>query len=154
MKCVSRIYLPSHKHAQSFQVCLAPKYPAGQLRPLGIVNPQHPSQTHLCSSTCHTQASSRYHNNLREWGQLKFPIINQLPSVLAFSAGEFVRIGSMSPPKVAIITSGASGFGLAVIEVLVSKRWKVHIFDLNHNIGNAAALRLQSTVFHKVNITS
>lgn len=60
----------------------------------------------------------------------------------------------MSSPKVAIITGGASGFGLAVTEALISKGWKVHIFDLNHDAGNAVALRLRNTVFHKVDVTS
>lgn len=60
----------------------------------------------------------------------------------------------MSSPKVAIITGGASGFGLAVTEVLTSKGWKVHIFDLNHTAGSAVASRLPNTVFHKVDVTS
>lgn len=60
----------------------------------------------------------------------------------------------MSPPKVAIITGGASGFGLAVTEALVSKGWKVHILDLNQDAGKAVASRLQNTVFHKVDVTS
>lgn len=59
----------------------------------------------------------------------------------------------MSPPK-AIITGGASGFGLAVTEALVAKGWKVHIFDLNQDAGNAVASRLDNTVFHKVDVTS
>lgn len=60
----------------------------------------------------------------------------------------------MSSYKVAIITGGASGFGLAVTEALTSKGWKVHIFDLNHDAGNAVASRLRNTVFHKVDVTS
>lgn len=59
----------------------------------------------------------------------------------------------MSTPK-AIITGGASGFGLAVTEALVAKGWKVHIFDLNHNAGKVVASRLHNTVFHKVDVTS
>lgn len=61
---------------------------------------------------------------------------------------------SMSPPKMAVITGGASGFGLAVTEALISKGWKVHIFDLNQDAGNAVASRLHNTVFHKVDVTS
>jgi NAD(P)-dependent dehydrogenase (short-subunit alcohol dehydrogenase family) len=60
----------------------------------------------------------------------------------------------MSPPKVAIITGGASGFGLAVTEALVSKGCRVHILDLNHDAGNAVASRLPNTVFHKVDVRS
>lgn len=60
----------------------------------------------------------------------------------------------MSSPKVAIITGGASGFGLAVTEVLTSKGWTVHIFDLNQAAGSAVASRLPNTVFHEVNVTS
>ncbi|POS70847.1 3-beta-hydroxysteroid dehydrogenase [Diaporthe helianthi] len=60
----------------------------------------------------------------------------------------------MSPPKVAIITGGASGFGLAVTEALVSKGWRVHILDLNDDAGNAVASRLPNTVFHSVDVTS
>lgn len=60
----------------------------------------------------------------------------------------------MSSPKVAIITGGASGFGLAVTEALILKGWKVHIFDLNDAAGTAVASRLRNTVFHKVDVTS
>lgn len=60
----------------------------------------------------------------------------------------------MSSPRVAIITGGASGFGLAVTEALTSKGWTVHIFDLNHAAGSAVASRLPNTVFHEVDVTS
>ncbi|KAJ0119955.1 3-beta-hydroxysteroid dehydrogenase [Diaporthe amygdali] len=60
----------------------------------------------------------------------------------------------MSSLKVAIITGGASGFGLAVTEALISKGWKVHIFDLNGLAGSAVSSRLQNTIFHKVDVTS
>ncbi|KAG8158594.1 hypothetical protein KVR01_011716 [Diaporthe batatas] len=60
----------------------------------------------------------------------------------------------MSPPKVAIITGGASGFGLAVTEALLSKGWRVHILDLNADAGSAVAARLPNTVFHRADVTS
>ncbi|KAI1460404.1 3-beta-hydroxysteroid dehydrogenase [Annulohypoxylon moriforme] len=53
----------------------------------------------------------------------------------------------MPTSKVAIITGGASGLGLAVAEVFSQKGWRVHIFDVNDvSLGNC--------VFHKVDVAS
>lgn len=53
----------------------------------------------------------------------------------------------MSTSKVAIITGGASGLGLAVAEVFSRKGWRVHIFDWNE-------VSLDNCVFHKVDVAS
>ncbi|XDG09179.1 hypothetical protein ABKA04_008794 [Annulohypoxylon sp. FPYF3050] len=53
----------------------------------------------------------------------------------------------MSTSKVAIITGGASGLGLAVAEVFSRKGWRVHIFDLNE-------VSLDNCVFHEVDVAS
>ncbi|KAI1087094.1 3-beta-hydroxysteroid dehydrogenase [Rostrohypoxylon terebratum] len=53
----------------------------------------------------------------------------------------------MSTSKVAIVTGGASGLGLAVAEVFSQKGWRVHIFDLNE-------ASLDNSVFHKVDVAS
>ncbi|KAI2465875.1 15-hydroxyprostaglandin dehydrogenase [Annulohypoxylon bovei var. microspora] len=53
----------------------------------------------------------------------------------------------MSNSKVAIITGGASGLGLAVAEVFSQKGWRVHIFDLNE-------VSLSNCIFHKVDVAS
>ncbi len=54
----------------------------------------------------------------------------------------------MSNSKVAIITGGASGLGFAVAELLSSKSWRVHIFDLNE--PNKAT----DCTYHKVDVDS
>ena len=43
--------------------------------------------------------------------------------------------------KVAIVTGGASGLGLATVEAYLSKGAKVAIFDLNVEQGQAVAAR-------------
>lgn len=57
----------------------------------------------------------------------------------------------MSNSKVAIITGGASGLGLAVVEVLSRKGWHVHIFDL-HEVDGVASL--SNCISHKVDVAS
>ncbi|OTA93581.1 hypothetical protein M434DRAFT_385567 [Hypoxylon sp. CO27-5] len=59
-----------------------------------------------------------------------------------------------SNSKVAIITGGASGLGLAVAEVYCRKNWHVHIFDLNEANGNATAASLNNCTFHRVDVAS
>ncbi|KAI0841171.1 3-beta-hydroxysteroid dehydrogenase [Hypoxylon sp. FL0890] len=56
--------------------------------------------------------------------------------------------------KVAIITGGASGLGLAVAEAFSRKSWRVHIFDLNEASGDATAASLINCTFHKVDVAS
>jgi 3-hydroxyacyl-CoA dehydrogenase/3-hydroxy-2-methylbutyryl-CoA dehydrogenase len=48
--------------------------------------------------------------------------------------------------KVAIVTGGASGLGLATVEAFVAKGAKVVIFDLNQQQGDEVAARLGSSV--------
>ncbi|KAI0152105.1 3-beta-hydroxysteroid dehydrogenase [Hypoxylon sp. NC0597] len=56
--------------------------------------------------------------------------------------------------KVAIITGGASGLGLAVAEVYCRKNWRVHVFDLNETNRNATVTSLTNCTFHKVDVAS
>jgi NAD(P)-dependent dehydrogenase (short-subunit alcohol dehydrogenase family) len=60
----------------------------------------------------------------------------------------------MPSQKVAIITGGASGMGLAVAQALCSRgTWDIHIVDLNVASGEAAAASLSAT-FHQADVTS
>lgn len=55
--------------------------------------------------------------------------------------------------KVAIVTGGASGLGLATVEAFAAKGAKVAIFDLNAEQGQATAERLGANVlFCQVNV--
>ncbi|PGH28268.1 hypothetical protein AJ80_00159 [Polytolypa hystricis UAMH7299] len=57
--------------------------------------------------------------------------------------------------KVALITGGAAGMGLAVTSKLVEDGWSVIIADINHDIGVQAAASLgSSTTFIKVDVTN
>jgi len=53
--------------------------------------------------------------------------------------------------KVALITGGASGLGLAVAKSLTEKGWKIAVADMNVSTGEAAAKELNGT-FHKTNV--
>ena len=56
--------------------------------------------------------------------------------------------------KVAIVTGGASGLGLATVEAYLAKGAKVAIFDLNVEQGQAVAARLGANVlFCQVNVS-
>ncbi len=57
--------------------------------------------------------------------------------------------------KVAIVTGGASGLGLAACEALVEKGAKVCIFDMNRAIGEQAVSSLgqENACFAEVNVT-
>ncbi|NVK38049.1 MAG: SDR family NAD(P)-dependent oxidoreductase [Gammaproteobacteria bacterium] len=57
--------------------------------------------------------------------------------------------------KVAIVTGGASGLGLAACEALVAKGAKVCIFDMNREMGEKAVADLGqgSACFAEVNVT-
>lgn len=58
--------------------------------------------------------------------------------------------------KVAFITGGASGMGLAVAQALSSRsheEWDIHIIDLNAEAGGRAATSLKSAHFHQTNVT-
>lgn len=52
--------------------------------------------------------------------------------------------------KVAVVTGGASGLGLATVEKLVEKGAKVFIFDLNEKKAKDEALRLGDQVRYSV----
>ena len=60
-----------------------------------------------------------------------------------------------SSQKVALITGGANGMGLAVVQEL-SKRgnWDIHIVDLNEKAGKAAVDSVSNVTFHHCNIAS
>jgi NAD(P)-dependent dehydrogenase (short-subunit alcohol dehydrogenase family) len=58
--------------------------------------------------------------------------------------------------KVAFITGGASGMGLAVAQALSSRTnedWFLHIVDLNAEAGKKATLSLKNAKFHETNVT-
>jgi len=54
--------------------------------------------------------------------------------------------------KIALITGGASGLGLAVAKSLASQGWQISIADMNTSAGEAAAVSLSAT-FHKTDVT-
>lgn len=58
--------------------------------------------------------------------------------------------------KVAFITGGASGMGLAVAQALSSRtdeEWDLHIIDLNGDAGKTAVASLKNAHFHQANVT-
>ncbi|KAF2822575.1 NAD(P)-binding protein [Ophiobolus disseminans] len=58
--------------------------------------------------------------------------------------------------KVAFITGGASGMGLAVAQALSSRTdedWDLHIIDLNVEAGKKAITSLKNAHFHQTNVT-
>ena len=58
-----------------------------------------------------------------------------------------------SDKKVAIITGGASGMGLAICEALIAKGgWVVNMLDMNAERGNEAAKRIGAT-FHQTDVS-
>ncbi|KAI1482347.1 3-beta-hydroxysteroid dehydrogenase [Daldinia eschscholtzii] len=60
----------------------------------------------------------------------------------------------MSDSKVAIITGGASGLGLATARFLSQKGWRVHVFDLSVISEDAVEPELSRCAFHKVDVAS
>lgn len=61
---------------------------------------------------------------------------------------------NMASSKVALITGGASGMGLAVAQTLASKGWTIHVLDFNKEAGVATERSLANTKFHQVDVTS
>ncbi|RDW67658.1 hypothetical protein BP6252_09054 [Coleophoma cylindrospora] len=60
-----------------------------------------------------------------------------------------------SPQKVALITGGASGMGLAVAQKLSNLgNWSIHIVDLNEKTGKEAMESVPRSTFHQCNVTS
>ncbi|KAF1936758.1 NAD(P)-binding protein [Clathrospora elynae] len=60
------------------------------------------------------------------------------------------------PKKVALITGGASGMGLAVASALSAHPtvdWTIHIIDLNATAGKSAVSTLKNVHFHQTNVT-
>ncbi|KAI1470922.1 3-beta-hydroxysteroid dehydrogenase [Daldinia caldariorum] len=60
----------------------------------------------------------------------------------------------MSNSKVAIITGGASGLGLATARSLSQKGWHVHVFDLSVTDDDSVKSEINRCAFHKVDVTS
>lgn len=57
--------------------------------------------------------------------------------------------------RVAIITGGASGMGLAVAQALAARGgWELHLIDLNQVAGKAAASSLPCAHFHRADATN
>ncbi|KAL4880656.1 hypothetical protein BJY04DRAFT_219126 [Aspergillus karnatakaensis] len=57
-------------------------------------------------------------------------------------------------PKVALITGGASGMGLAVAKALSAlPNWDIHILDINTSRGQKEASTLPNTTFHHADVT-
>jgi NAD(P)-dependent dehydrogenase (short-subunit alcohol dehydrogenase family) len=59
--------------------------------------------------------------------------------------------------RVALITGGASGIGLAVAKALSknpSIEWAIHLVDLNAEAGKQAIAGLKDAQFHQVNVTN
>ncbi|CAI7608144.1 unnamed protein product [Penicillium pancosmium] len=57
-------------------------------------------------------------------------------------------------PKVALITGGASGMGLAVATALSTRPdWEIHILDINSERGSQAARSLARTTSHYADVT-
>lgn len=59
-----------------------------------------------------------------------------------------------SSSPVAIVTGGASGFGLAVATKLAETGWQVNIFDLNNDSGKAAENEAKNIQFTRVDVTN
>ncbi|KAJ6001866.1 hypothetical protein N7522_007093 [Penicillium canescens] len=56
--------------------------------------------------------------------------------------------------KVALITGGASGMGLAVTKALSARNdWHIHILDINEERGIQTAKEVPRTTFHRANVT-
>ncbi|KAI1503788.1 hypothetical protein F5X99DRAFT_374444 [Biscogniauxia marginata] len=60
----------------------------------------------------------------------------------------------MPSHRVAVITGGASGIGLAVAGSLAQKGWSVHIFDLSKQEEQSIANQISATTFHEVDVNS
>ncbi|KAH6995211.1 hypothetical protein EDB80DRAFT_510637, partial [Ilyonectria destructans] len=60
----------------------------------------------------------------------------------------------MSSSKVAIITGGASGMGLAVAKQLFETGWQVNILDFNKTAGDAVTREVENSKFIAVDVTS
>ncbi|KAF4460138.1 3-beta-hydroxysteroid dehydrogenase [Fusarium albosuccineum] len=60
----------------------------------------------------------------------------------------------MATKKVAIITGGASGMGLAVAKSLAATNWKVYILDLNKTAGEVAMHENQELAFSHTDVNS
>ncbi|RBQ87404.1 hypothetical protein VDGD_20698 [Verticillium dahliae] len=62
--------------------------------------------------------------------------------------------GTDNHGRVAIITGGASGMGLAVTQRLSAQGWVVAILDFNEKAGQEAASSIPNTVFLQTDVSS
>jgi NAD(P)-dependent dehydrogenase (short-subunit alcohol dehydrogenase family) len=53
-----------------------------------------------------------------------------------------------------LLTTTASGLGLAVAKSLSAKGWLISIADMNESTGQKAASSLPGSIFHQTNVTS
>jgi NAD(P)-dependent dehydrogenase (short-subunit alcohol dehydrogenase family) len=58
----------------------------------------------------------------------------------------------MATIKVAIVTGGASGMGLATAKSLSKSGWKVHILDLNNSAGATAVQEIPELIFTQTDV--
>lgn len=56
--------------------------------------------------------------------------------------------------RIALITGGASGMGLAVAKVLAKKGWTCALLDMNEDAGAEAVSSVSNSEFVKVDVTS
>ncbi|KAI0150417.1 hypothetical protein GGR57DRAFT_514332 [Xylariaceae sp. FL1272] len=60
----------------------------------------------------------------------------------------------MSDRKIALISGGASGIGLATAEALALKGWAVHICDIDKRRGDAISEENSNVVYHETDVSS
>ncbi|KAK2606770.1 hypothetical protein N8I77_005499 [Diaporthe amygdali] len=60
---------------------------------------------------------------------------------------------TVEPDRVAVITGGSRGMGLAVAQALAAKGgWKINLIDIKDEEGRQAADSLSNTIYHRANL--